>query len=108
VLSPKDLILHLIGDPYFREEHWRESPTDTCIIEFGGPGLDQWNVDELSRAHQHDGRGRPDDRHRRALPPIVDFLRERRGIDVTDLFVHPDPGAEYARTLRRGPRRRCR
>ena len=27
VLSPKDLILHLIGDPYFREEQWRESPT---------------------------------------------------------------------------------
>jgi 3-isopropylmalate/(R)-2-methylmalate dehydratase large subunit len=25
VVSPKDLILHLIGDPYFREEHWRES-----------------------------------------------------------------------------------
>ena len=48
VLSPKDLILHIIGDPYFREEHWRSSPTDTCVIQFGGPGLDQWNVDELS------------------------------------------------------------
>src|SRR4029079_17975570 len=33
VLSPKDLVLHLIGDPYFREEHWRESPTDTCVIQ---------------------------------------------------------------------------
>ena len=30
VLSPKDLILHLIGMPYFREEHWRTAPTDTC------------------------------------------------------------------------------
>ncbi|MEZ4454287.1 MAG: aconitase family protein [Nannocystaceae bacterium] len=48
VVSPKDLILHLIGDPYFREEQWRESPTDTCVIQLGGPGLDQWNVDELS------------------------------------------------------------
>ena len=47
-LSPKDLILHIIGDPYFREEHWRSSPTDTCVIQFGGEGLDQWNVDELS------------------------------------------------------------
>ncbi len=37
VLSPKDLILHLIGDPYFRDEHWRTLPTDTCIIEFGWP-----------------------------------------------------------------------
>ena len=48
LLSPKDLILHLIGDPYFREEQWRESPTDTCVIQLGGAGLDQWNVDELS------------------------------------------------------------
>ena len=48
IISPKDLILHLIGDPYFREDHWRESPTDTCVIQIGGPGLDQWNVDELS------------------------------------------------------------
>jgi 3-isopropylmalate/(R)-2-methylmalate dehydratase large subunit len=48
LLSPKDLILHLIGDPYFRDEQWRTSPTDTCVIQLGGPGLDQWNVDELS------------------------------------------------------------
>ena len=47
VLSPKDLVLHLIGDPYFREEQWRTSPTD-CVIHTGGDGLDQWNVDELS------------------------------------------------------------
>ena len=23
-------------------------PTDTAVIQLGGPGLDQWNVDELS------------------------------------------------------------
>ena len=32
ILSPKDLILHIIGMPYFREEHWRSSPTDTCVL----------------------------------------------------------------------------
>ena len=48
LLSPKDLILHLIGDPFFREERWRTSPTDTCVVEFGGPAITQWNVDELS------------------------------------------------------------
>ena len=39
-VTPKDLILHLIGDPYFRNEEWRESPTDTCVMQLGGPGLD--------------------------------------------------------------------
>ena len=39
LLSPKDLILHIIGDPYFREEQWRSGPTDTAVIQFGGPGL---------------------------------------------------------------------
>jgi 3-isopropylmalate/(R)-2-methylmalate dehydratase large subunit len=32
--------------------------------------------------------------------PIVEFLKERRGIDVSDLLIRPDPGATYARTIR--------
>ena len=32
--------------------------------------------------------------------PIVDFLRERRGVDANDLLVHADEGAQYARVLR--------
>ncbi|MBX2799824.1 MAG: hypothetical protein KTR31_19250 [Myxococcales bacterium] len=99
VLSPKDLILHLIGDPFFREEHWRESPTDTCIIEFGGPGLAQWNVDELSVLTNMTVEGGLMTGIVEPCQPIVDFLKERRGIDVTDALVHPDPGASYARTL---------
>src|SRR5688572_9254700 len=93
ILSPKDLILHLIGDPYFRDEHWRESPTDTCIIEFGGPGLAQWNVDELSVLTNMTVEGGLMTGVVEPCAPIVDFLRERRGIDVTDRLVHADPGA---------------
>lgn len=99
VLSPKDLILHLIGDPYFREEHWRTSATDTCIIEFGGTGLHQWNVDELSVLTNMTVEGGLMTGVVEPCPPLADFLRERRGVDATDLFVHPDPGASYARVL---------
>ena len=38
VLSPKDLILHVIGEPYFREEQWRRTPSDTCVLEWAGEG----------------------------------------------------------------------
>ncbi len=98
-LSPKDLILHLIGDPYFREEHWRASPTDTCVIEFGGEGLDQWNVDELSVLTNMTVEGGLMTGVVAPCTPIVDFLRNRRGVDVTDQLVHPDEGATYERVL---------
>lgn len=99
-LSPKDLILHLIGDPYFRDEQWRESPTDTCILEFGGPGLAQWNVDELSVLTNMTVEGGLMTGVVEPCAPIASFLREQRGVDAAPLFVHPDPGAEYARVLR--------
>ena len=100
VISPKDLILHLIGDPYFREEQWRTSPTDTCVVEFGGPALDQWNVDELSVLTNMTVEGGLMTGVVEPCRSIVDFLRERRGVDVTESLVHPDEGAEYARVLR--------
>jgi len=98
-LSPKDLILHLIGDPYFREEHWRESPTDTCIIEFGGEGLAQWNVDELSVLTNMTVEGGLMTGVVEPCQPILDFLSSRRSGDMRELLVHPDPGASYARVL---------
>jgi 3-isopropylmalate/(R)-2-methylmalate dehydratase large subunit len=99
-LSPKDLILHLIGDPYFREEHWRTAPTDTCVVEFGGPGLAQWNVDELSVLTNMTVEGGLMTGVVEPCAPIVDFLRARRGVDVTDRLVHADPGASYERVIR--------
>lgn len=99
-LSPKDLILHLIGDPYFRDEHWRESPTDTCIIEFGGPALEQWNVDELSVLTNMTVEGGLMTGVVEPCGPILEFLKERRGIDVSGLLVRPDAEASYTRTIR--------
>jgi 3-isopropylmalate/(R)-2-methylmalate dehydratase large subunit len=99
ILSPKDLILHLIGDPYFREEHWRTSATDTCIMEFAGPGLDQWNVDELSVLTNMTVEGGLMTGVVAPCQPIVDFIRERRGVDCTEQLVYPDEGATYARVM---------
>ncbi len=101
LLSPKDLILHLIGDPYFREEQWRESPTDTCVIQLGGPGLDQWNVDELSVLTNMTVEGG-------LMTGIVEPCRSLReflatqhpGVDLESRFVEPDPDAAYVRTIR--------
>jgi 3-isopropylmalate/(R)-2-methylmalate dehydratase large subunit len=100
VVSPKDLILHLIGDPYFREEQWRESPTDTCVIQLGGSGLDQWNVDELSVITNMTVEGGLMTGTVEPCKPIVDFLKSRRDIDASDLLVYPDDDAEYVRTIR--------
>ena len=99
LLSPKDLILHLIGMPYFREEHWRTSPTDTCIVEFGGPALAHWNVDELSVLTNMTVEGGLMTGVVEPCPAIVDFLKEKRGVDVTDQLVHADEGASYAKVL---------
>lgn len=99
-LTPKDLILHLIGDPYFRDEHWRATPTDTCVVEFGGPALAHWNVDELSVLTNMTVEGGLMTGVVEPCQPIVDFLAERRGTDVSDLLVHADEGATYARVIR--------
>jgi 3-isopropylmalate/(R)-2-methylmalate dehydratase large subunit len=98
-VSPKDLILHIIGDPYFREEHWRKSPTDTCVIQLGGPGLDHWNVDELSVLTNMTVEGGLMTGVLEPCEPVRQFLLERRGEDLSHLFVAPDPGAKYEREI---------
>ncbi len=99
VLSPKDLILHIIGDAYFRDEKWRSSPTDTCVIQLGGPGLDHWNVDELSVLTNMTVEGGLMTGVVEPCKPIVEFLKARRGIDVTDELVYPDTDAIYERVI---------
>jgi 3-isopropylmalate/(R)-2-methylmalate dehydratase large subunit len=99
VLSPKDLILHIIGDPYFREEQWRESPTDTCVIQLGGPGLDQWNVDELSVITNMTVEGGLMTGIVEPCASVRTFLARQRGEDLSAKFVEPDPDAEYVRTF---------
>ncbi|GIW71249.1 MAG: hypothetical protein KatS3mg102_0791 [Planctomycetota bacterium] len=100
LLSPKDLILHIIGDPYFREEHWRSTPTDTCMIEFAGPALAQWDVDELSVLTNMTVEGGLMTGVLEPCAPIVEFLRERRGLEAEPLLVWPDPDAHYERVIR--------
>lgn len=99
LLSPKDLVLHLIGDPFFREEQWRESPTDTCVIQLGGPGLDQWNVDELSVITNMTVEGGLMTGIVEPCAPLREFLQTQRGQDYADRFVAPDEGASYVKTL---------
>jgi 3-isopropylmalate/(R)-2-methylmalate dehydratase large subunit len=99
VLSPKDLVLHLIGDPYFREEHWRTGPTDTCVMQLGGPGLDQWNVDELSVITNMSVEGGLMTGVVEPCEPLRAFLKERRGNDYADWMVEPDEGAHYERVI---------
>lgn len=102
VLTPKDLILHLIGDPYFREEQWRQSPTDTCAIQLGGPGLEQWNVDELSVLTNMTVEGGLMTGIVEPCDSLRKFLSERRGDEASELIsrlVEPDADAEYARTI---------
>jgi len=99
VLSPKDLVLHLIGDPYFREEHWRTGPTDTCVIQLGGPGLDQWSVDELSVITNMTVEGGLMTGVVEPCAPLRAFLKERRGDDYADRMIAPDPDAHYERVI---------
>ncbi len=100
LVSPKDLILHLIGDPYFKEEQWRESATDTCVIQVGGPGLDQWNVDELSVITNMTVEGGLMTGMIEPCQPIIDFLERRRGPGQwASKMVYPDDDASYARVI---------
>jgi 3-isopropylmalate/(R)-2-methylmalate dehydratase large subunit len=97
VLSPKDLILHLIGDPWFREERWRDSPTDTCVLELGGPGLEHWSVDELSVLTNMTVEGGLMTGVIEPTASVAAFLAERRGIDPTPLLLRADEDATYVR-----------
>ena len=99
ILSPKDLILHIIGMPYFREEHWRSSPTDTCVLQFGGGGLKNWNVDELSVLTNMTVEGGLMTGVVEPCDAIIEFLQENRGIDYSSYLVYPDDEALYERVI---------
>ncbi|NUM79684.1 hypothetical protein HUU42_02680 [bacterium] len=98
LLTPKDIILHIIGDPYFREQQWKTNPGDTLIMQFGGPALEKFTVDELSvltnmtvEGSATTGVVEPNER-------VVKFLVDHRGLresDVRAMLVYPDDDAEY-------------
>ncbi len=99
IISPKDLIMYIIGMKYFRDKEWQQSSGDTCVIQFGGSGLGQWTLDGLSvltnmcaEADLMSGVIEPCD-------PIAQFLTEQHGNDMSDRMVYPDGDAEYAATF---------
>lgn len=96
-LTPKDIILHLIGDPYFREEQWRTSPTDTCIIQFGGFGLEYFNVDELSVLTNMTVEGGLMTGIVEPCTPISQFLYQQHG--SVPSMVFPDDDSYYERVI---------
>ncbi len=103
LLTPKDLILHIIGDPYFREMKWKTSPGDTVIMQFGGPALENFTVDELSVLTNMTVEGSATTGVVEPNDAIVRFLTRRRDMNEDDIrrrLVYPDPDAEYEHVYR--------
>jgi 3-isopropylmalate/(R)-2-methylmalate dehydratase large subunit len=70
------------------------------VIQLGGPGLDHWNVDELSVITNMTVEGGLMTGIVETCKPLKDFLAARRpGVDLDALWIEPDPDAEYVRTL---------
>ncbi|MBL7995173.1 hypothetical protein JNM05_07345 [bacterium] len=98
LVTPKDLILHIIGDPYFREQKWKTKPGDTVIMQFGGPALEHFTVDELSVLTNMTVEGSATTGVVEPCEPVIKFLVEKRGMpesEVRDMMVHPDENAHY-------------
>lgn len=98
LVTPKDIILHIIGDPYFREQKWKTQPGDTVIMQFGGPALENFTVDELSVLTNMTVEGSATTGVVEPCAPIVRFLIDNRGLnksDVRDMLVYPDEHASY-------------
>ncbi len=98
LVTPKDLILHIIGDPYFREQKWKTNPGDTVIMQFGGPALEKFTVDELSVLTNMTVEGSATTGVVEPCERVVKFLVDKRGMkesDVRSLLVYPDPEAQY-------------
>ncbi|HMW31803.1 MAG TPA: aconitase family protein [bacterium] len=98
LVTPKDIILHIIGDPYFREMQWKKEPGDTVIMQFGGPALERFTVDELSVLTNMTVEGSATTGVVEPCTPVIRFLIEKRGMtesDVRSMLVYPDDKATY-------------
>jgi 3-isopropylmalate/(R)-2-methylmalate dehydratase large subunit len=94
-VSTKDIILHLLAQPFIRE-----GGALGHVIEYQGEGLQDLDTDERATLTNmaaeiggFTGLVAPDAETRR-------FVRERRGVDlVLEPWMRGDEGAEYAHTL---------
>ena len=98
LVTPKDIILHIIGDPYFREQKWKTNPGDTVIMQFGGPALEHFTIDELSVLTNMTVEGSATTGVVEPCEPVIRFLITKRGMEETDvrnILVYPDENATY-------------
>ncbi len=103
LVTPKDIILHIIGDPYFREMKWKQDTGDTVIMQFGGSALEKFTVDELSVLTNMTVEGSATTGVVEPCEPVRKFLVDKRGMDekeVLRMMVHPDPDAVYESVYR--------
>ncbi len=103
LVTPKDIILHIIGDPYFREQQWKKEPGDTAIMQFGGPALERFTVDELSVLTNMTVEGSATTGVVEPNDAIVRFLVERRGMNESEVrrrLVYSDEGAAFESVYR--------
>lgn len=101
-ITPKDVVLHLIGDPYFREKQWANDDADTCVIQIGGPALDRWTVDEQSVIPNMSVEGGLMTGILEPNEPLIRFLMEQRNLsrdEVLTQLVYPDDDATYERVI---------
>ncbi|MEO1337607.1 MAG: aconitase family protein, partial [Myxococcota bacterium] len=71
-----------------------------CVVEFAGPGLEQWDVDELSVLTNMTVEGGLMTGIVAPNESVRAFLKSKRGIDADDLFVYSDDGADYTHRIR--------
>ena len=95
-VTAKDIVLHLLAEPFIREGGGVGK-----VFEFCGPALERLSTDERATLTNmtaelggFTGIVAPD-------AETIRFLRERRGIDfVLEPWMASDEGADHARTLR--------
>ncbi len=95
-VSAKDLVLHLLAQPFIRE-----GGAIGLVVEYQGPALAALNTDERATLTNmaaeiggFTGLVAPD-------AETVRFVKARRGADIAlEDWMHSDEGADYAHTIR--------
>src|SRR3954452_11392026 len=95
-LMAKDVILHLLAQPFIAD-----GQSIGVMFEFGGPGLDDWPLDELAVLTNIAIEGRAFSGIIEPPPAVRAWLADQHGLDAAAIerlvaAVRPDAGAEYA------------
>jgi 3-isopropylmalate/(R)-2-methylmalate dehydratase large subunit len=95
-LMAKDVILHLLAQPFIAD-----GQSIGVMFEFGGPGLDDWPLDELAVLTNMAIEGRAFSGIVEPPPAVRAWLADEHGLDAAAIerlvdAVRPDAGADYA------------